>query len=87
MPVGLLDSLTHDSFHDSVGFCEIPTVLRRTLQRSPLVQRISITLRSGEITEKTIHEFVSSITAEFDKGAGCRTVWPWRRSAWSSNTA
>src|SRR5271165_823396 len=68
MPIGLLNSLTHDSFHDSVGLCEIPAVLRRTLQRSPLVQRIARALRSGEITEKTIRAFVSSLTAEFSKG-------------------
>ncbi len=68
MPAGLLDSLTTDSFHDSVGLCEIPPILRRTLQRSPLVQQIARALRSGEITETTIHEFASSVTAEFSKG-------------------
>ena len=68
MPPSLLDRLTTDSFHLSVGFTHTPSYTRRALQRSIDVRRIACALRFGEISEKEIREFVESITAKFKSG-------------------
>lgn len=64
----LLDRLTDDEFHLSLGFMHTPAAIRRALLRSPDVKRLAAAIRYGLIHEDVIGRFVGSVTGPFEKG-------------------
>jgi hypothetical protein len=64
----LLEQLTKDDFHISIGFIHAPASVRRALLRSNDVRWVAMALRYGLITEEMIREFTSRVMGEFAKG-------------------
>lgn len=68
MSFGVLEQLKRDDFYDSIGIAESPVRLRYVLKKLSVVRSIAEALSSGELTEKKIREFVSTILQKFVAG-------------------
>lgn len=68
MACNLLEQLTFNDFYLSLGFILPPPSMRRLLLASKEVQRVQESLRSGEITEAMIRDFVASLMGSLKKG-------------------
>ena len=64
----VLDRLTGDEFHKSIGPILPPRALRQVLLQSEHVQQVIYALAQGEITDDSIRDFVSALTANFVQG-------------------
>jgi hypothetical protein len=60
--------LLSDGFRLEAGCLTTPSSARKYLCRSKYVENVKVALKNGKITEKTIEEFVDSVSKEFKKG-------------------
>jgi hypothetical protein len=68
MTVPLLESLKSEEFNDAVGFVLPPPALRQQLRAMKEVQRLRTVLESGDLSEETLRDFVSSLMRELRQG-------------------